>query len=146
KATPTDLDEAAWDALRRLNNLDIDWMRGEPRKGTPAAKLEELGSPVIPLLRGLDSPRKFGAADVLLERKTWGPVGWAPDGVVAGFNRSAWYGSVYNVRLDIDPSKGDPNAFPIKLPWSDDEHRGRVNPDQRSEKAWYLHERYDRTL
>jgi len=144
-ATPADRDEAAWDALRRLNNLDIDWSSGVPRKGTAAAKLEELGSPVLPLLRGLDGPRKFGAAAVLLERKT-NKLSWS-NAVVPSFEPPG-YGMVYGVRLEIDPPGDSSDTFPLDLFWTGQrsEHRARVHAQQRVEGARLLRERYDQTL
>ena len=140
KATPADLSEKAWDALRKLNNLDIDWAQGEPRKGTPAAKLEELGSPVLPLLRGLDSPRKFGAAAVLLER-AGNLVTWLhpPNGLVGSAEDLI---SAYGVVLDGNRPKDDPDSFPfVVMPGYHPDFRCRVDQHMHSSKRSEFHER-----
>ncbi|HEX4796296.1 MAG TPA: hypothetical protein VH370_21075 [Humisphaera sp.] len=153
KATPADLSEEAWDALRRLNNLDIDWLRGEPRKGTPAAKLEELGSPVLPLLRGLDSPHKFGAAAVLLDRITFPPTSglwngnWTSGRAGVGVQFVDGRISVYGVRLDDDAAKDDPESFPFVIsPETHPDQRSRVSHGQQFTTRAILHDRFDRTM
>ena len=56
RATAVDLSPEAREAASRLNNLDIDWPRGQPIAGTPAAALEAMGSPVLTLRQF----RRFG--------------------------------------------------------------------------------------
>jgi len=71
---PADQSKQAWDALRELRNDDIDWTTFSPKPGTAAQKLDDLGYPLHPLLRGLDGKIKFGAAHVLLTNRYAGPM------------------------------------------------------------------------
>ena len=70
---PAAQEKKAWALLQQLNNDQIQWDEREhdvtpqPIAGTAAAELETLGLPNV-LMRGLDDPKKFAAAYVLLMR------------------------------------------------------------------------------
>jgi hypothetical protein len=146
RATAVDVSPEAQDATSRLTNLDIDWPRGKPIEGTPAAALEAIDSPVLTVLRALDDPKKFGAAAVLLGRKHTG----RHDRHWGGYHNvdihiSSGDVEIYDVRLD-DAEPNDADSFPFVVAPGNSPNRCRLNADELPRERSNLHQRFDRMI